>query len=101
MFRDDTRTQYILDCITCFKRHNRLWKALKCELKTLEKAREKYAKSQNVKIGSGYASQNGQEPKASASNHMLEQEEAPPSNAEIEESILKVIDMFPHLGDGT
>lgn len=27
-------------------------------------------------------------------------EKAPPCDAEIEELILKVIDMFPHLGDG-
>ncbi|RZC35908.1 activating signal cointegrator 1 complex subunit 2, partial [Asbolus verrucosus] len=92
--RDETRTDYILNCITSLRRHSRIWKTLKCELKTLHKAIEKYANSK--KIRSAIAQQNGEAQPGPSNNF----EFVCPSEDEIEEAIKIVIDMFPHLGDG-
>ncbi|EFA08000.1 activating signal cointegrator 1 complex subunit 2 [Tribolium castaneum] len=94
---DQTRTDYLLSCITSLRRHNRLWKTLKSELKTFEKAVLKYASNRKVK--SEIVHENGVGAQAGPSNH-VEEVFVPPSEEEIEGSIQMVIDMFPHLGDG-
>ncbi|XP_044253366.1 activating signal cointegrator 1 complex subunit 2 [Tribolium madens] len=94
---DQTRTDYILNCITCLRRHNRLWKTLRCEVKTLQKAIQKYASNRKVK--SEIVQENGLGTQPGPSNH-VEETFVPPSEEEIENCIRMVIDMFPHLGDG-
>lgn len=95
LYRDQTRTDYILSCITCLRRHNRLWKTLKSELGTLNKAIEKYARSKKVRTD---VQENGYEEQPVSNG--VETLFVPPSDDDIENSIKIVVDMFPHLGDG-
>jgi activating signal cointegrator complex subunit 2 len=93
---DPTRTDYILNCITALRRHNKIWKTLKSDLKTFNKALEKYARCRKIK--NEVIQENG-DAQPGPSNDIQQFNSTPPKDEDVENAIRIVIDMFPHLGD--